>query len=70
MRAISGKYQAKLYFIKAAIKNFLWYQIRAWQALRGKEMIIDSRPVTSRGGYKYLQLEISPKPLSKTNVIS
>jgi len=39
----------------------------SWEALRGKLGVIDGRIVTSNGGFKYYQLEISKLPLSEKN---
>ena len=64
-----GTAKAKIWWYKASVKNFAWFQIRAWNALRGKEMIMDSREVRSKGGYIYKQLEISKAPVSKTECI-
>ena len=48
----------------ATARTFLRW---AWQGLRGQIGIIDSRTVSSRGGYKYLQVEISNLPVSSTH---
>jgi len=61
--------KAKVWWYKICVKNFTWFQIRAWNTLRGKEMIMDSRQVKSKGGYIYKQLEISKAPVSKTECI-
>ena len=62
--------KTKLLLLKSDVKTFFWYQKRAWKCLFGKECIVDSREVKSKGGYKYIQLEISKLPFSKVNVIS
>lgn len=64
-----GTAKAKIWWYKGRLKNYAWFQIRAWNALRGKEMIIDSRQVKSNGGFLYRQLEISKCPLSKTECV-
>ena len=64
-----GTAKAKIWWYKGSIKTFAWFQIRAWNALRGKEMIMDSREVKSNGGYIYKQLEISKTPVSKNECI-
>ena len=65
-----GMINARLWMFKSDFNNFLWFQKRAFKCLVGKEGIIDSREVKSKGGYKYIQLEISKMPVSKTDVIS
>lgn len=61
---------AKFWLFKSDLKNFIWFQKRAFKCLFGKEGIIDSRVVKSKGGYKYLQLEISKMPISKIEIIN
>jgi hypothetical protein len=65
-----GWIDAKLWMFKSNFKRFVWFQKRAFRCLFAKEGIIDSREVRSRGGYKYLQIEITKVPLSKTDTIS
>ncbi len=36
----------------------------AWKALRHKILIINTRPATANGGYKYINLMISKRPVS------
>lgn len=69
LKGLCGIAQAKIWWYKGRVKTFTWLQIRAWNALRGKEMIMDSRQVRSKGGYIYKQLEISKAPVSKTECI-
>jgi hypothetical protein len=59
------KIQSWWFWKKSAIKLFLWFILRAIDALRGKIMIIDDRIVKSNGGFKYFQINISKKPLDK-----
>jgi len=66
---LTGTAKAKIWWYKESIRTFAWFQIRAWNALRGKEIIMDSRKVKSKGDYIYKQLEISKAPLSKTECI-
>jgi len=37
----------------------------AWLALRGKALIVDSREVRAKGGFKYLQCELTYTPVDK-----
>ena len=69
-KGLIGTAKAKIWWHKGRLKNFAWFQIRAWNALRGKEMIMDSREVRSKGGYIYKQLEISKAPVSKTECVA
>lgn len=65
-----GWINATLWLFKSDFNNFIWFQKRSFKCLVGKEGIMDSREVNSKGGYKYLQLEISKMPVSKTDVVS
>lgn len=64
-----GWVKVKVWWCKGILQGFLWYQIRSWKALGGKEIIVDSKKVISKGGYVYLQVNISKLPLSKTECI-
>ena len=61
--------KVKIWWYKGNVKTFAWFQIRAWNALLGKEMVMGGREVRSKGGYIYKQLEISKSPVSKTECI-
>lgn len=69
LNGLIGTGKAKVWWWKGRLKNYAWFQTRAWNALRGKEMIIDSRQVKSNGGFLYHQLEISKCPVSKTECV-
>lgn len=42
-----------------------WIFKRAWFTLLGKEGIVDSREVYSKGGFRYIQVEFAEFPLKK-----
>jgi hypothetical protein len=64
-----GEFKAWLWAKRFDVKNFIWFQQRAFNSLLAKEMIMDSCEATSKARYKYYQLEISLCPLSKTKTI-
>lgn len=47
------------------ILNFIWFSKIARLGLIGKVGIMDSRYVRSKGGFKFLQLEITRLPIRK-----
>lgn len=46
-------------------KTFLYFQAISWKSLIGKMGIVQSRDVTSNGGFKYHQLNITKLPFSE-----
>lgn len=59
------KISAKIWVKKYDLLTAIWFFKRAIHALSGKEFIVDSREVYSKGGYKYYQMEISKAPFNK-----
>jgi len=56
------------YFGKFQVNNALVFLEMAWLSLRGKFGIIESNAITSKGGYKYLQLNVSRLPVSENHI--
>lgn len=58
------KVKVELYWMMqvGAARTFLYW---AWLALRGKLAIMDGRNVTSKGGFKMYQIEVSKLPVSE-----
>lgn len=46
------------------LKTSLYFIIVAWKCFRSKMGVMDSREVVSKGGYRYLQIELSPLPVT------
>lgn len=63
--SLKGKLKGKLWWLKFRIETSLWFIKLAWLGIRGKIIIIDSREVYSNGGFKYLQVNISERPVNK-----
>lgn len=55
----------KLKYRLLNLKLGLWFIVRAWDAVRGKIIIIDDKIVESNGGFKYFQINISKRPVDK-----
>jgi len=55
------------YGIVWPIRTSIYFMFLAWMVLRKKIIIIDSDALESRGGYKYMSLVISKRPLSKSH---
>lgn len=49
------------------IINALYFLRLAWITLSGKLIVVTSHISTSNGGYKYLSISISKRPLSAMN---
>jgi hypothetical protein len=60
-----GRMKGRLWWVKFRFGTCLWFFKLAWLSLRGKVMIIDSKEVYSNGGFKYLQVNLSEKPVNK-----
>lgn len=56
-------YKIREYFT-APIQTFFYFQWVAFLALRNKIILIDTDTVTSKGGYKYVGIVISKRPVS------
>lgn len=71
-----NKYLIYWYSIKAKIKFGILLQFFTalrfakitWLALWGKIIIVESKKCTSNGGYKYLEIIISKRPLLKNHI--
>lgn len=50
------------------VKNFLYFMSLALRFLFGRLTLVTMDEVTAKGGYKYLALYISKRPLSKTHL--
>lgn len=51
--------------IRYPINIFLWFAKIAFYGLFNKIIVIDTKTVKSNGGYKYLQILMSKRPVSK-----
>lgn len=56
-------YKIRLNFV-APLRTFFYFQWVAFLAIRNKIILIDTDTVKSKGGYKYVGIVISKRPLS------
>ena len=64
-------YNIKYRFVYSVVWNVSTFAtLFGWsiRALLGKLMFIDCKPIESNGGFKYLMIYLSRKPVSKTRM--
>jgi len=49
---------------RGRIPTALWFTLRAWKILIGKECIVQTDRVISKGGFRYLRLDLAVLPLT------
>ena len=59
------KISAKFWITKSQLSTAAWFFKRAVYAMLGREGIVNSREVYSKGGYKYYQINITKFPFNK-----
>jgi len=65
------------WWIIAKVRSENWWSLRfragmslmrwGWRCWRGKALIMEAREVSSNGGYRYLQLNLTYSPVSKAH---
>lgn len=64
---ISGKLEYGVLWRIGTCRSFLQL---AWLGLRGRIVVVNTHKSQARGGYKYISIVVSKRPLSKDHTLS